>query len=735
MSVGDLDPWRGAFNTWDNDYPVDFTCPSQGLRIGFACYSDAGVTFTRFAAPLHGVRLGARHIDGASVATEVTLEGTRLALDFARPASRTLLGRWRVLAHGEWGLRFWPIVWCEWEHAGEPVQWQFDPATGALTAAADGTAVAVVMEQPPLLVTMHDGVEALAAEMRDHGYWHLASRANDGALPALRCNLEEMPSQRWAVAIGATPDEATALAREALDEPPCPAHLATDGPLDAIRDVVGWNTVFDRLNQRRYTALSRNWSTRKFGGFGVWLDDVFYHALLAGLFDPDLAADNLRAIMDHATPAGNFACLVTGHDAWVDRSQPPIGAFVVWMLHQRHPDAGLLELCYDALAANHRWWWKARDGNGNGLLEYGSSDVGSGLYKGTALGARDESSMDNSPTHDEARFDPVARTLDCEDVGLNALVALDGEMLATCARALGRETDAAEFDQRASTLRSQISEQLWDDARGVFANRLWSGEFVRSLAPTSFYPLLAGAATTEQADALLGWLRREDHFGGDIGLPSVSRDDPAFTDNVYWRGRAWPPLNFLVYYGLRRYGFDADADALARRSEAMFEAHWRERRICAENYNATSGQPDDQPDTDTFYGWGALLPWLGMARRLDVDPFDDGVIVLVHDGEDFRMGPVPSVLGPLTASSSGGQLTLECNGEDLLETTLRGRYRITRQCVEVKCDAPDGEQWCSCRDALTADADGVAIDGERRGDRPCFVPPVDTGGLKILRRR
>ena len=48
------------------------------------------------------------------------------------------------------------------------------------------------------------------------------------------------------------------------------------GALDAVRDVIGWNTVWDPINRRPYTSLSRNWVSQKFGGFGVWLDDPAY---------------------------------------------------------------------------------------------------------------------------------------------------------------------------------------------------------------------------------------------------------------------------------------------------------------------------------------------------------------------------------------------------------------------------------------------------------------------------
>ena len=366
---------------------------------------------------------------------------------------------------------------------------------------------------------------------------------------------------------------------------PC-TRVGTTGRWTRSGDVIGWNTVYDPVNRRPYTALSRNWSSSKFGGFGVWLDDVLYHALLAGILDLTLAEENLHAVLAGRTEAGNLPCLLTGRDAWVDRSQPPIGAFVLWLLYQRWGERRLLDSAYETLLDNHEWWWwRERDGNGNGLLEYGTSPVGDGLYRGTALAARDESSMDNSPVHDEAVLVPESHTLDCEDVGLNSLLVLDGEMLALAAAELGRDREARRLQVRARALAARVGETLWDPEREVFANRLWSGRFVSSIAPTSFYPLIAGAASPAQARAVLGWIEDPRRFGGPIraALGVARRPPPAGTTCT--GGVASGRLSTSSFYqGLRRYGFAAEAAALAHRSYEMFAGPWREARQCAENY-------------------------------------------------------------------------------------------------------------------------------------------------------
>ena len=72
----------------------------------------------------------------------------------------------------------------------------------------------------------------------------------------------------------------------------------------------------------------------------------------------------------------------------------------------------------------------------------------------------------------------------------------------------------------------------------------------RRVSPTSFYPLLAAAATPGRAAAMVrGWLLNASRFcvapGGDFagngdacywGLPSIAADDPAFPALGYWRG-------------------------------------------------------------------------------------------------------------------------------------------------------------------------------------------------------
>ncbi len=664
-------PLRRAWFTW-SERPAEMVFLPLGVRLTPLAYAGSAGKATLFPSG-PGVKFGTHALDARRVSLDLAHADTRLNWTYEKIDPFGVVGGWRAYKLGEWGLRFWVNLCLSADGGGAA---RFDAASGAATIKVGSRFVALLSTDQPVQVTGHRSIEAVAEDYEAHGYFHLASRAAEAPVLALRFNLEMMRHGRFALAVADREDLAVARARALLEAAPqpdnAPAHSGRfAGALDAIRDVMAWNTVWDEVNGRPYTSISRNWNQAKFGGFGVWLNDQLYAALLTGLIDPEVARENIAVALASATPQGNLACLITANDAWVDRTQLPLGAFLTWLIYLRSRSRPILQGAYETLARNHAWWWANRDPNTLGLCSYGTSDVGEGLYKGTSFGARNESSMDNAPIHDEARYDPATRTLESADVGLNSLLALDAEMLALIAAELGEDEASAAHAARAETQCMKIRENLWDASRGIFANRLRSGAFVRSLGPTSFYPLICGAASPEQIERLLGHLTNPETFGGAFVIPGTTRDDPAAKDNSYWRGRIWPPLNFMVWHGLRRAGRHGEASDLARRSFELFSNVWTERRLCPENYNAETGEPLDQPDTDGFYGWGALIPAMAVGEVTDISPW--GGWEVVNTGEPLRLGPLESPVGPLTLAIEDGVLMLNRGETALMVTNLRGR--------------------------------------------------------------
>ncbi len=663
-------PATRHWNTWRSEYPAQMMHLPLRFTVTITAYSAAAVSFTDFPAVKNMITYGPRSVTAEDVSFSASHGGTGFDWRWDQPVPGALRGAWNATSFGEWGLRFWIMPVFEVE-GRDDIVWQFDEASGVLRAVIDGHHVAVIGSQAPLMATFHAGRAGLAAELAEHGYFYLGSRGTSGRTAVLRYNLDEMPAMHFAIGMGEDAAAAAETARKALAAPAAPA-LSPGDALAAIRDIVGWNSVHDFINDWPYMSLSRTWVAQKFGGFGLWLTDIFYHALGSGLLDPQLARESIRAVLATETPEGNLPCLITGRDQWIDRSQPPVCSLILWKIWKHTGADDLVELGYRKLLRAHDWWFTRRDGAGQGLMSWGTSPgVGSGLYRSTKLGAKNESSMDNSPIHDETQFDPKSGCLDAFDVGLNALLVVDAEVLADWATSLGDEATARRLTERAAGLRARISTHLWDQERRIFANRRWAGPFVRSVAPTSFYPLLAAAVSDAQRQGLLAALDHPQKFGGKWRLPSVTRDDPAYHDNVYWRGRIWPPLNYLTYQGLKRAGCDAMAAKLARDSAEVFDASWA-RRQCPENFSAETGLGDDQPDTDLFYGWGVLMPIIAVNEVIDVTPWHGWE--LTHDGQERRLGPIGAFGGKAIIESRGGEFSLTLDGRKMFSTDIVGRF-------------------------------------------------------------
>jgi putative isomerase len=667
-----------GWNTWASEWPAQVCHLPRGLTVTPVAYAASRNAFTDFPAQGGGVRYGTRTVRGEQIALRLSHAGTGIDLRYDKPTVDVMRARWSTAKLGEWGLRFWLCWTLHWQpEPGEPpVEWTYDPTMGEVVAVhSRHGAVAVAAEAPTLQTTFHADRAALRAEFEREGYFFLGSRGTRGIFPCLRYNLEEMPKLSLVVAVGASREDALAKARGGLTAGCAPSlpklQTGRGAPaLDALRNVVGWNSVWDGINQRPYTSLSRAWVAQKFGGWGLWLNDIFYHAWMAALFDREIAAENLDALFSYAQPAGNLPCLMTGRDSWNDRSQPPVGSLVTWMIAAHSGDQSIVDRAYAVLLANHDWWFRLR--NHDGLMGWGTSPgIGSGLYHGTKLGARDESSMDNSPIHDENDLDRATGMLTAADVGLNSLLVLDAEILGTWAEERGDAATAQRLRERGTALAARVRDRLWDDERKVFANRLWNGRFVRSIAPTSFYPLLAGIAMPEQKQHLLRWLDDPRKFGGFWRLPSVTRDDPAYHDNVYWRGRIWPPLNLLTYLGLRRAGEGEAARRLAEDSHRLFEQAWRKGQ-CPENFNADSGLADDQPDTDLFYGWGGLMPLIATLEISRLSPWA-GWEVDLQPGT-WSLGPLRIAGHDIALKAADGWVSLRRNGEDVAASTIQGTW-------------------------------------------------------------
>lgn len=388
---------------------------------------------------------------------------------------------------------------------------------------------------------------------------------------------------------------------------------------DAIETTLGWDTIFDPEKQRVISPVSRIWSV-SWGGYVLFDWDTFFAATLASIGDKDLAYANALEILREETPEGfvpNYAR--TGGWKSSDRSEPPVGAITVLGIYDKFHDRWFLEDAFEPLLRWNRWWAEHRDIDG--YLAWGSDGENQPANldddsRGTRGGAILESGLDNSPMYDSAVYNPKSHLLEYADVGLMGMYIADCDALEQIAETLDKPSEAKELKDRGARYRAKLA-TLWDEKTGIFLNKdLHTGQFSTRLSPTNFYPMLAKAATPEQAKRMVeNHLLNPDEFWGQYVIPSIARNDPAFHDQDYWRGRIWGPMNYLAYLGLLNYGDSATRAAFAQKSYDLFLKEWSEKRHVHENYNAMSGTGDDVSSSDRFYHWGALLGYVEYLDR------------------------------------------------------------------------------------------------------------------------
>jgi len=383
--------------------------------------------------------------------------------------------------------------------------------------------------------------------------------------------------------------------------------------LDAIQSATAWNTIYDHTNDRVITPGSRIWNAG-WGGYVLFCWDTYFVSYMLSVFNRELAYANAIEITNEITESGfvpNFSA-ANGLKS-LDRSMPPVGSLMVKEIYRKYREQWFLYEVYDELLSWNRWWPENRDTDG--LLCWGSNPYqpvyGDPFEKvqNVLQGAKYESGLDNSPMYDGAVFDSVAHQMKLADVGLTSLYIADCNALAEIATELGEEADARELQRRANRYAENLEELMWDKWFGLHLNRYTdTKELSKRISPTNFYPLLAASTTPTRADRMINYhFFYKKEFYGDWIIPSIARNDTAYSDNSYWRGRIWAPMNFLVYLGLRNYDFPRTRQKLSDRSAALLLKDWREHRYVNENYNAETGEGGDVPNSDNFYHLGGLL--------------------------------------------------------------------------------------------------------------------------------
>ncbi|KAG6542326.1 hypothetical protein Mapa_016251 [Marchantia paleacea] len=320
-------------------------------------------------------------------------------------------------------------------------------------------------------------------------------------------------------------------------------------------------------------------------------------------------------------------------------TQPPVAAISVRRLFESAHDKELAlktatEL-FPKLLAWHRWFYKARDPEGTGLVAT--------LHPW-------ESGMDNSPAWDDAlervpvaKLPPYERrdlghvnsamrprkeeydryltlvylfrdvdydlkklynlsTFRVTDLCTNSILHRANLDLQWLARQIGR--DDADEEVGTWISKTQLAfNSLYDPAAQIYKCRdQLTGQMIDANTSAGFLPLFARVADKSQAAALAAtlerWLKTVRY-----GVPSCDPTDARFEPLRYWRGPVWAIVNWMITDGLRAYGFDALAETVELHTLELVEQHG-----IYEYFNPVSGAGAG----GSYFSWTAAmcLAWI-----------------------------------------------------------------------------------------------------------------------------
>lgn len=195
------------------------------------------------------------------------------------------------------------------------------------------------------------------------------------------------------------------------------------------------------------------------------------------------------------------------------------------------------------------------------------------FYKG-------DRSMRESGFDPSNRFGPFSADITSYNpVCLNSLLYVMERDAASILRALGRGREARRWEARAGARRARVNRLMWDERDGLYYDyNFREGRVRRYPFVTTFYPLWAGLATERQAARVAANLRLFERAGG--LLTSTSRSGSQW-DAPY----GWAPMQLVAVEGLRRYGYEAEAERVSINFLSLVLKDFVEHNTIVEKYD------------------------------------------------------------------------------------------------------------------------------------------------------
>ncbi len=292
----------------------------------------------------------------------------------------------------------------------------------------------------------------------------------------------------------------------------------------------------------------------------LWLWDSVFHALGFRHLDTKLAEELILDIFPMQHENGMIS-----HQAkpgWVSEvSQPPVIAWGSWQVFEQTKNIEFIKTVYEHNKKFLEWVYKNKKSENEELFIWSTNNVSTNRC--------DESGIDNSP-----RFDAYV-TLEAIDFA--CYMANEMRYMKKIAEVLGE--DGSEYDKRFEAIKEAVNRKLWNEEDGFYYDYdLTNNKYHKVECFTSFLPLFAGLCDEKQAESLVSWLTNPNTFNTYLPIPTISRREKSFRKDM-WCSPVWVNCNYLIYEGLKNYGYTVLADELTEKLLSVID-EWYHKAGC-----------------------------------------------------------------------------------------------------------------------------------------------------------
>jgi alpha,alpha-trehalase len=495
--------------------------------------------------------------------------------------------------------------------------------------------------------------EALLGRVRDYikKSWQTLSRSNRDLLRALPDpKLPRKPGEPWPLYIAAT-EERERIARE----------IRGEVGADAMRRIEIRTLPSDRLAIADHGLL---YLPRPYVVPGGRFNEMYgwdSYFIQVGLLRDDELARARDMVENFLYEIRHYGTILNANRTYfLSRSQPPFLTRMILGVYERTKDREWLRATVPAIETYYRFWTvephvipeiglsryfdvgegpapevvsDEKDARGRTHYDrareyyrmHDVTDYDESLYydqerdRLTPLFYKGDRSMRESGFDPSSRFGPfsvdiVHHAPSC----LNSLLFLMEQEAAGIMETLGDATSARTWRTRAAERRERIDRFLWDEKAGTYYDYNFRTKRQRKYDfATAFYPLWVGAASKTQAAAVRGNLSKLEAPGGLLTSTQA-------TGNQWDAPFGWAPLQMIAVEGLRRYGFDEDADRLASKFIGLVAKEFQEHGTIVEKYDMRRRESDVEAGITFGYsanqigfGWtnGVVLDLLAGLRQ------------------------------------------------------------------------------------------------------------------------